>query len=562
MTMKYLSLGFCLAMLIGGLAGAELNVKDFGAAGDGAADDTKALQSALNALAKAEPGSVLTLDGKYKITGKIVLVGGKNITVSGLPGAEIRYADIKTCSFELADGNGVTVKNITFRAMQTTAVSAKIVEVAGREMTIDAPGLDHFAVDGLRTMMQVYFTDGMQDHRVHRGEVKKITLVAGDRYRIGFDQTIADKLGGDEVVNLFLRGGRPVITVGRSNQGTFENIRVINGGDLGWGLRYCNEMTFRNCTIGREPGAGVFVSTGADGIHSKNARKGHLVENCDFSGMSDDNLNFSTTFQNIANVNGRTALIVGDNSDYRPGDRAAIFDPETSSNTQYLKVVSAKPVKWRDRNVVEVEFDQTLKVDRTLDSLKLEKPFTLLFGHKGELPGLIYNLEASHSGSVIRNNRFGNNRARGVLLRTSDTLIEGNTFYNLRGPAILMASEGMWMECGNIDNVTIRNNTFDRVSRSPILFSTIHYSSKRTAGEKWNRNLVITGNTFVNCGNPAIEGGDTFGLFGNLIMLENVSGATVSDNILKPNSPLAPVVEKIIVNNSENVTVNNNREEK
>lgn len=560
--MKYLSI-LCLACLLVSLNGAELKVKDFGAMGDGAADDTKALQSALNAVAKAEPGSVLNLEGgKYKITGKIVLIGGKNITVTGEPNAEIQYADIKSCSFELADGNGVTVKNLTIRALQTTAVSAKIVEVAGREMVIEAPGLDHFAVEGLRTMMQVYFADGMQDHRVHRAEVKKITPVAGDRCRISFDQTIADKLGGDEVVNLFLRGGRPVITVNRSNQGTFENVHIINGGDLGWGLRYCNEMTFRNCKIGREPGAGVFVSTGADGIHSKNARKGHLVENCDFSGMSDDNLNFSTTFQNIANVNGKTAVIVGDNSDYRPGDRAAIFDPETSANLQYLKVVSAKPVKWRDRNAVEVEFDQPLNVDRSLDSLKLEKPFSLLFGHKGELPGLIYNLEASHSGSVIRNNRFGNNRARGVLLRTSDTLIEGNTFYNLRGPAILMASEGMWMECGNIDHVTIRNNTFDRISRSPILFSTIHYSSKRTAGEKWNRNLVITGNIFVNCGSPAIEGGDTFGLFGNLVMLENVSGATVSDNIFKPNSPLAPAVEKIIVNNSEKVTINNNREEK
>ena len=161
--------------------------------------------------------------------------------------------------------------------------------------------------------------------------------------------------------------------------------------------------------------------------------------------MSDDDVNLSTTFQNVASTDGNTALLVGDNRDYRPGDRVALYDPETSSTTQHLTIAAAEPAKWRNRDAVKVTFDQPLNAAETLDSLKLEKPYALLFGHKGKLPALVFNRETVHAGTVIRNNRFGNNRARGLLLRTPDTLIEGNTFYNLRGPAILMASEGMWM---------------------------------------------------------------------------------------------------------------------
>ena len=124
-----------------------------------------------------------------------------------------------------------------------------------------------------------------------------------------------------------------------------------------------------------------------------------------------------------------------------------------------------------------------------------------------------------------------------------------------------MASEGMWMECGRIENVTIRDNRFEEISRSPVLFSTISYRSRREPGERWNRNLTITGNTFTGCGAPAVEGGDTFGLFGNLILLENVSGAVVSGNTFGPRSPLAPKRDAVLVSNSENVNVSNNPEQ-
>ncbi len=543
------------------LAALELNIRQFGARGDGTADDTAAFQQALNDLA-AKPGATLIIpDGKYLISNKLTAQNLVNVTIAGGNDTQIERASLKYDIIAFADCRNITVKNLVFRSLETTCVNGEVIALTGRKtMTVKAENLEDFAIDGTKTMMQIYTADKMQDHRFHRTTVTEVKKTGARLYDITIDYPYEDKAVEGQKVAFFIRGGRPVMTMARCDDSTFDNVRVINGGDLAWGLRFCNNMTFRNCTIGREKDSPLYVSTGADGIHSKHARRGHLIESCDFSQLSDDNLNFSTTFQNIAKVEGNTATIVGDAMAYQAGDRVALFDPETLSVTQDLKVVKASPAKWGKFEAQIIELDAAPTVKNTLESMGRTEPFRLLFGHKGELPGLIFNREFCHKGSVIRNNRFGNNRARGILLRTSDTLIENNIFYNLRGPAILMASEGMWLECGNIDNVTIKNNTFDRVSRSPILFSSIHYSSKRLPGEMSNRNLTITGNTFTNCGSPAIEGGDTFGLFGNLILLENVSGATVSGNIFKPNSPLAPAAEKVIVNYSQNVTVKDNQE--
>ena len=542
----------------------EFNVRNFGAAGDGKTDDLEAFRKAAGALRKAEPGSTLTIPkGRYRLSRALALDHlPPGSVIIGETGTELWFDDLLRGGIEIAETRKLTLKNLQIGFSPVSCLSGKVTARPDRKSLVVAiPGLDRFGQPELRTMLHIFTPEGKMDHRFHRTDVCKVEPAGEGLFRITFDHPINDDAVAGQTAVLFLRGGRPAVNNNRSSDGIYENLHVVNGGDLAFGLRYCDGMTFRNCRIGSLDPAARPISTGADGIHSKHARRGPVIENCDFSGMSDDDVNLSTTFQNVASTDGNTALLVGDNRDYRPGDRVALYDPETSSTTQHLTVAAAEPAKWRNRDAVKVTFDQPLNAAETLDSLKLENPYALLFGHKGKLPALVFNRETVHAGTVIRNNRFGNNRARGLLLRTPDTLIEGNTFYNLRGPAILMASEGMWMECGRIENVTIRDNRFEEISRSPVLFSTISYRSRREPGERWNRNLTVTGNTFTGCGAPAVEGGDTFGLFGNLILLENVSGAVVSGNTFGPRSPLAPKRDAVLVSNSENVNVSNNREQ-
>ncbi len=76
------------------------SVRDFGAVGDGAADDTAALQKAVNAVAAAGGGSLLVPPGTYRLTAEIVFPapgGDKNAVVElvGTPRRSVLQADVR-----------------------------------------------------------------------------------------------------------------------------------------------------------------------------------------------------------------------------------------------------------------------------------------------------------------------------------------------------------------------------------------------------------------------------------------------------------------------------------
>lgn len=73
------------AMAAGGEAGAvvDLSVKAFGAKGDGVADDTAAIQAALDAAAKAGGGHVHFPAGRYRVVRTLVLASADRLDLTG-----------------------------------------------------------------------------------------------------------------------------------------------------------------------------------------------------------------------------------------------------------------------------------------------------------------------------------------------------------------------------------------------------------------------------------------------------------------------------------------------
>lgn len=112
----------------------ELNLRDFGAVGDGVTNDGPAFQAALNALAAAGGGTLFVPEGKYAITTQVIKNFkelASSITIKGVesltpvsppsaPGAELALGlDLLT---EIYPRTGVTANAIQLEGLQTLII--------------------------------------------------------------------------------------------------------------------------------------------------------------------------------------------------------------------------------------------------------------------------------------------------------------------------------------------------------------------------------------------------------------------------------------------------------
>jgi hypothetical protein len=154
--------------------------------------------------------------------------------------------------------------------------------------------------------------------------------------------------------------------------------------------------------------------------------------------------------------------------------------------------------------------------------------------------------------SIIRNCRFQNMRARGILCKTSNSIIENNTFYNTHMTAILVGPEFYWGEAPAVRNLTIRNNHFINIDGSCINIGCFNSDNSYD-----NKNILIEGNVFENYG--AKGGVGISGIQGTAVLIRNADGVVLRNNIFKPAAPTAPKDSKpVVIEVSKNVIFENN----
>ena len=129
---------------------------------------------------------------------------------------------------------------------------------------------------------------------------------------------------------------------------------------------------------------------------------------------------------------------------------------------------------------------------------------------KGGLPrGLgfdwvVFSAGHSSSGFVLRNNVIRNHRARGMLIKASDGLITGNSIANSTLGGIVVTPELSWGEGDYVQNLTVFNNSVDRVCTGLQCFGglalgAVNASRKFATGAPWGHsNVTLRANTLSN----------------------------------------------------------------
>jgi len=336
--------------------------------------------------------------------------------------------------------------------------------------------------------------------------------------------TRAERLGPDRF-RLFWRGkprhaaavgdfmafrgkGGTDIFVGQCAGMNITEVSILSGGgfciheaDGDGGSRFSYKVTYGPKPAGAT--AAPLIACNADAFHSSNVRRGPTVEGCLFEGMPDDGVPIHGTYAMVAEAEAERLIVCFMHGNFfREGDPLRLFTRDGNPLGE-AAVKTISPIRG-----------YTPKTATTLTRFKESTNYCRLTLDRA-LPAafecLISNPAAIGSGYVVRNNIIRNHRARGMLLKADNGLVEGNTIDGSTIAGIVLAPETWWMEACYSRNVTIRNNTVRHVgyaTTGPWNMQagaiTVTGASEKTTSPGGHRHIVIEGNTVENCDGPNI----------------------------------------------------------
>lgn len=236
---------------------------------------------------------------------------------------------------------------------------------------------------------------------------------------------------------------RPAVLIENSKDVTIDSLTVNNQPGMGILGNRSENITLKGVKV--VPIEGHNFSTNCDATHFS-AIKGLLrIEDCTFRGHGDDMTNVHTYYQKIVSVEGDKICYMQEKTpdgthaqtlDYPDvGDKLELCDIDSLRliDTFTVTDVRTMPDEWMCR----VELDHALPANSM--GLILSN---ITWVPKTEIVGCS---ASSHN-------------ARSLLIKSRDVLIEGNSFTNVTGPAIVVSPEANWYEGVSSRDVIIKDN--------------------------------------------------------------------------------------------------------
>ncbi len=273
------------------------------------------------------------------------------------------------------------------------------------------------------------------------------------------------------------------------------------------GNRYTYNVTYAPAPAGADKRP--LMACNADAFHSRNMRKGPILENCLFEGMQDDGIPIHGSFALVAEENGNQLTVCG-GKNLRIGDPVCFYDTNGSYAGEARITSIAPKQEFTPKSPIT---NHRFKRNKDFIQVAIDKNLELGFQY------LISNPAANGSGYIIRNNIIRNHRARGMLLKAENGIVEGNIIEGSTIGGIILSPEIWWNEAGFSRDIIIRNNIIRHTGYSTVGSSdhqsgalTISggggepdqivpvYQDPKVAGLRpGHRNILIENNTIEDC---------------------------------------------------------------
>ena len=271
-----------------------------------------------------------------------------------------------------------------------------------------------------------------------------------------------------------------------------------NGGEGGNYYRY---------TVTRGPApAGAkeapLFSANADAFHSSNVRRGPTLEDCVLEYTDDDGIPIHGAYALVADAQKNTLAVL--QKDFaREGDTLRVYDKaggfQGSAKVTDLMIAGKDFQPQPGYNEGAHAFQDAGRV--SFAQVAMDKPLEWQEGWR------VANVDALGSGFVIRRCKIRHVRARGILVKANDGLIEDNVIEGTTMAGIALWPEmGHWDESDYSHRVTIRRNTVRDVAlwelRGNGMAGALTVGAREgrsfVASREGHRDIVIEDNVFEN----------------------------------------------------------------
>ena len=490
----------------------EVNASDFGLSQDNA-DNFAAFQSALNYCSQ-NPQTKLVIDkGTYYFRSESGL-DANNCTDLLIEGSDATIVFSSTgYKFFIRNSDCVEIRNLNFDWNWAESPLASLVTVQNSKPDADSIDLvftnaeycdknnrlmaitqcdpETFTFGAKYSSKEIYL---YQD----AANIKSVETVSDNTLRVTHNGCMDNFENGETyILRHYVYDGTVFNLRDYSKNITFDNVSIYGSAGMAYICEgNCSHFQIINSFVGVKPEHknSRCVSLTADAVHIVNTDGCFNISGCDISGMGDDAVNVHDGLGYISAVNGNTLLLIASAMRLEAGDILAFKNDKFENTAATARIVSVKDLDWITKEVVVENLPESVTAGWTA-----------------------YNTECSSGNYVIRNNYFHENRARGLVLQSSNGLCENNRFYKTMAQAIKVVMDiepTLWQEGTGVDNLIIRNNTFEKCNYSD--WGSVIEIGTNIAGKPAETavftNIRIISNTFSDIPSLLMKSNNTNGL--------------------------------------------------
>ncbi len=525
----------------------EVNAADFGLS-ESNEDNFEAFQRALNYCSQNPQTKLVINEGTYFFRSANGL-DADNCTDLLIEGSGATFVFSSTgYKFFIRNSDCVEIRNLNFDWNWAESPLASVVTVQNSNPDADTVDLvfknAEYCNKNSRLMAitqcdpETYTFGAKYSSREHylyqdSTAIKSVEKISDNTLRVTHNGCMDDYENGETyILRHYVYDGTIFSLRDYSKNVTFDNVSIWGSPGMAYICEgNCSHFQIINSFIGVNPEYKDCrcVSLTADAIHIVNTNGCFNISGCDISGMGDDAVNVHDGLGYVSAVNGNTLTLIASAMRLEAGDILSFKNAKFENTDITAKIISVKSLDWITKEVV-VESVSEVTAGWTA-----------------------YNRECNSGNYVISNNYFHENRARGLLLQSSNGLCENNRFYKTMAQAIKVVMDiepALWQEGTGVVNLIIRNNVFEKCNFSD--WGSVIEIGTNIAGKSAETavftNIEITSNSFtdipsmlmrVNNANGLVFSGNTVdageyfdrgNVQGRILMSEYCSNITYSDN--------------------------------